>query len=149
MIIGVLYPITSGRPRPIRLACFSDPDDAPRSTGLVDDVRVSAWFPGGTIYTRIHDVPGTTLTLQNDYTIITCPPNRRSPRNQAIDACLGTQTKGNIIVLRHHHRYHMSVTNVHSSERRLIDHVVRQYVVPIALPLFLRIALPLKPVPDF
>ncbi len=132
VITGVLYPITSSRARPIRLPCFSDPDDDARSTGLIDDVRVSSWFPHGSIHTRIHDVPGTTLTLQNDYTIVTCRPNRLAPRNQAVDASLDTQATGNVIVLRHHHRYRMSVTNVHSSERRLIDHVVRQYVVHVS-----------------
>ncbi len=126
VIIGVLYPITGGRARPIRLPCASNPDDDPRSTGLVDDVRVSPWFPHGTIYNHIHDVPGTLLTLTNDYTVITSRRHYRSPTNQVILASLDAQTTGNVIVLRHHNRYRMSVTNVHSSERRMIDYVVRQ-----------------------
>ncbi len=126
IIIGVLYPITGGRARPIRLPCANDPHDDPRSTGLIDDVRVSPWFPHGTVYNRVHDVPGTLLTLTNDYTIITSRRHLRSPTNQVIHASLDAQTTGNVIVLRHHHRYRMSVTNIHSSERRMIDYVVRQ-----------------------
>ncbi|RDX47463.1 hypothetical protein OH76DRAFT_1354067, partial [Lentinus brumalis] len=125
-VTGVLYAVASRRSRRIPLPCFNDPDDDPRSTGLVDDVRVSPWFPHGSVYHSVHDVPGTTLTLANDYTIVTSRQPRRSPRNEATATCLNADIRGNLIVLRHHHRYRMSVTHVHSSERRLIDYVVRQ-----------------------
>ncbi|TFK81334.1 hypothetical protein K466DRAFT_604588 [Polyporus arcularius HHB13444] len=124
LVTGVLYAVATRRSRPVRLPCFNDPNNDPRATGLVDDVRVSPWFPNGTVYHCVHNVPGTSLTLANDYTIVLSRRPQCAPPNEAVGTCLGVNLRGNLIVLRHHHRYHMSVTNVHSSERRLIDYVV-------------------------
>ena len=101
-------------------------DDRRGSTGLVDDVRVAHWFPYGCTYTRIHVVPGSDLTLANDYTIITSAQQDRAPANESVGAHLHCETTGSLLVVRHHQRYLMSVTNVHSAERKLIDFVVRQ-----------------------
>ena len=126
LITGVLYPVASARPRPIRLGVVYHADDDARATGLVDDVRLKHWFPGGCTYTRVHVVPGSDLTLANDYTIVTGAEPRRSLMNKATSNHLRCEARGNIIVLRHHQRYQMSATNVHSAERKLIDFVVHQ-----------------------
>ncbi len=126
LVTAVLYPVSAARARPIRLPVLNDPGDDPHATGLVDDVRLDTWFPNGALYTHIHDVPGTSLTLSNDYTIVTARQPTRAPHNKAADVCFNAHVKGNLVVLRHHQRYRMSLTNVHSSERRLIDYVVQQ-----------------------
>ncbi|RPD70474.1 hypothetical protein L226DRAFT_470128, partial [Lentinus tigrinus ALCF2SS1-7] len=125
-VTGILYPLATRNPRNIPLPIFIDHDDDPRSRHLLDDVRVAHWFPHGTIYTRIHTVPGTALVLRNDYTIITSADSARAPVNKAIELHFGITFRGNIIVLRHGYRNSMAATNVHSSERGFIDFTVRQ-----------------------
>ena len=127
LVTGVLYPVDSHLPRSIRLPVTYNVDDDPRATRLVDDVRVKYWFPEGSSYTRVHNVPGSSMSLANDYTIITSAAPRKVPQNKSLATNLGCKWRGNILVLRHHQRYLMSVTNIHSSERKLVDFVLRQY----------------------
>ncbi|RDX51350.1 hypothetical protein OH76DRAFT_1347352, partial [Lentinus brumalis] len=126
VINAILYPVATSGPRSIPLPVLFNPDDDIGASGLVEDVRVQHWFPHGTVYTRIHVVPGTTLTLTNDYTIVTSRHPERAPHNQSIDSRLSAVTRGNVLVLRHARQYSSLVTNIHSSERNLVEFVVRQ-----------------------
>ena len=69
------------------------------------------------------------MHLSNNFTVITSRHRRRAPTNEALQASLGLPWRGNVLVLRHGRRCPMSVTNIHSCERTLVDYIVQEYVL--------------------
>ncbi|TFK78208.1 hypothetical protein K466DRAFT_507643, partial [Polyporus arcularius HHB13444] len=127
-VTALLYPAASLRARAIRLPVFVAHDDDRWATGWTGDVHLTPWFPHGTSFARACTFPGTSSELGNDYTIVTAPQTPRAPKNQAIEACMHINFRGNVLVLRHAKHHPMTVTNLHSSERTLVQHIVQQYV---------------------
>ena len=114
----------SSRPRIISLPAPVFPDDAPDVTAEPHQVDVEHWFRGTTRYVTLTSIPGTGFPLTNKYTLVTATLQPHGPENRSLRETLGINVRGNVIVLRHSITPPYSITNVHPSEKRLIDLVV-------------------------
>ncbi|KAI0723575.1 hypothetical protein C8Q76DRAFT_794499 [Earliella scabrosa] len=124
-VTAMLYPLTRGRPRLIRLPVHVHED--PTFRPWCEDVQLGRWFPFGPRYRRVDIIAGTAFSLVNDYTIVTTQFESGCPSNGTIRDEMGLFVRGNVVVLRHSARQHLRVCSVSRAEMRLIDLVVQRH----------------------
>ncbi|RPD77254.1 hypothetical protein L226DRAFT_521839 [Lentinus tigrinus ALCF2SS1-7] len=125
-VSGLLYATNIDRPRLVKFPVWTDPDNPPDASGWVGDVDLKHWFPHGTKYVRVDNLPGTRRALKNRFTVVVSKLPGRAPRNNCVLESFARLVRGNVLVLRHSYRLPELVTNIHSSERQFVDLIVDQ-----------------------
>ncbi|KAI0708383.1 hypothetical protein C8Q76DRAFT_626864 [Earliella scabrosa] len=123
-VTAVLYPVTRGRARLIRLPIRNRIDHTVRP--WCEDIEIGHWFPFGARLRRVDTIAGSTFSLVNDYTIFTSTFESGCPLNGTIRDQMGLFLRGNVLVVRHCSREQLCVCRVSRPEMRFVDLVVQR-----------------------
>ncbi|RPD53767.1 hypothetical protein L226DRAFT_525842 [Lentinus tigrinus ALCF2SS1-7] len=96
-VSGLFYATNMDRPRLVKFPVYTDPDNPRDATGWVADVELNHWFPHGTKFVRVDNLPGSGRLLKNRYTVVVSRLPERAPRNNCVLERFGRLVWGNVL----------------------------------------------------